>query len=219
MIPRDETMGVCKRLSELRNFVYWSPKCICHVYSRSFMTEKSRENQKVYLFLQESKLDKLFLCKLFMLTKKIWGFLCRIFLFFFKKHYIFPFTQQKGCMRLCHTAINHQWGFGSKALQRFKLLPSHNSSILFDSITCHLGRQRTHYGGLFLMQTYTYVYACTHATCTHTHTQMWTHMPRDDTIVLTVARCCCNLWRDRVAGLASHQCLPTRWWAFSLTGL
>ncbi len=131
-------------------------------------------------------------------------------------------------MRLCHTAINHQWGFGSKALQRFKLLPSHNSSILFDSITCHLTRQRTHYGGLFLMQTYTYVYACTHITCvpanTHTHTH--THKRRRtywctlryDTIVLMVARRCCNLWRDRVAGLAPHQCLPTRWWAFSWQG-
>lgn len=35
------------------------------------MTEKSKEIQKVYLVLQESKLDALFLCKLFMSTKKI----------------------------------------------------------------------------------------------------------------------------------------------------
>lgn len=102
MIPRDETMGVCKRLSELRNFVYWSPKCICHVYSRSYMTEKSRENQKVYLFLQESKLDKLLLCKLFMLTKKIWGFLCRIF-FFFLKSTTFFLSRSKRAACVCVT--------------------------------------------------------------------------------------------------------------------
>lgn len=115
---------------------------------------------------------------------------------------------------MCHTAINHQWGFGLKALQRFKLLPSHNSSILFDSITCHLTRQRTHYGRLFLMQTYsTYTRALTpHA---HLHTHKRRRTPKNDTIVLMVARHCCYLWRDRVAGLVPHQCLPTRWWAFA----
>lgn len=131
------------------------------------------------------------------------------------EYYIF-ISQQVGlskgtaCSCVSH-AINHQWGFGCKALQRFKLLPSHNSFILLNSITCHLNRQRTHYERQFLMQAYTYIYTCIHTTCTHKRRR--THLPtaRDNTIGLMVARCCCNLWWYRVTGLATHQCLPTRW--------
>lgn len=49
----------------------------------------------------------------------------------------------------------------------------------------------------------------------HTSTHAHSNTPRNDTIVLRVARCCCNIWLDRVAGLAQHQCLRTRWWAFA----
>lgn len=70
------------------------------------------------------------------------------------------------------------------------------------SITCHLSRQRADYAGLFFM----HVRILTHTQPTHTHVRMDAPAHTDDdTIVLWVARCYCNLRLDRVAGLAVHQ--------------
>lgn len=69
--------------------------------------------------------------------------------------------------------------------------------------------------GYFLCRaTHTFIHMHLHHTCTSTHTGRG-HILRNDTIVLVVARSRCNLWWDRVAGLAPHHCLPTRWWAFA----
>lgn len=64
--------------------------------------------------------------------------------------------------------------------------------------------------GYFLCRaTHTFIHMHLHHTCTSTHTGRG-RILRNDTIVLVVARSRCNLWWDRVAGLAPHHCLPTR---------
>ncbi len=144
----------------------------------SYVTVKSREN-KLYKVLQTFNPSLVILYKNILIFAWIYYSCSQQYLVLWKyfgyssvyKHYIF-FSRS---IKISHKAIKHQQGFGYKASQRFKLPPSHNSSILCESVTCHLTRQRTHYGGLLLLQTYTYVYAWTQTTCVRAHTQTWSH--------------------------------------------
>lgn len=220
MIPRDETTGVCKWLSVSTKELCWLVTLMHMAWlAWDHKTVKRRESHLVILY-ENTSTYKLFLtisciikrfgiCYLIYCNKTVFLYVRVTFSFHAN------LDPAKGLHAGCVTQqLTTSEGLALKPCNVSNCFPA----IIPPSSLTQLPVTSPDKGhtmeGYFLCR-HIRLRIRMHSHHMHTCRRTRLHTLWNDTIVLMVARRCCNLWRYRVAGLAPHQCLRTRWWAFA----